>query len=144
MNERETLNYVNDVLTISGCDCRDLIKSYGTPLYVMDEEYIEKMCKTFVNTMNENYPNGKVLYASKAFCCKEMYRIISKHKMGCDVVSAGEILTAKSAGFDLGEAYFHGNNKTNEEITDFICSHMNNLQYQIPEKQKKEKKQKSK
>ena len=29
--------------------------------------------------------------------------------------------------------------KTNEEITDFICSHMNNLQYQIPEKQKKKR-----
>ena len=116
MNERETLNYVDDVLTISGCDCRDLIKTYGTPLYVMDEDYIEKMCKTFVLTMKDNYPNGNILYASKAFCCKEIYRIISRFGMGCDVVSAGEILTAKAAGFDLSQAYFHGNNKTEEEI----------------------------
>ena len=41
MNERDTLNYVDDVLTIAGCDCMDLVKTYGTPLYVMDEEYIE-------------------------------------------------------------------------------------------------------
>ena len=117
MNERDTLNYVDDVLTIAGCDCMDLVKTYGTPLYVMDEEYIEKMCETFTSTMKEHYPKGLVLYASKAFCCKEIYRIISKYEMGCDVVSAGEILTAKAAGFDLSKAYFHGNNKTEQEIT---------------------------
>lgn len=117
MNERDTLNYNEDnILQIGGCDCLDLVKTYGTPLYVMDEEYIEKMCETFTKTMSENYPNGTVLYASKAFCCKEIYRIISKYDMGCDVVSAGEILTAKAAGYDLSRAYFHGNNKTEEEI----------------------------
>lgn len=125
MNERKTLNYVDNVLTISGCNCMELIKTYGTPLYVMDEDYIEKMCKTFVSTMKENYPNGKVLYASKAFCCKEIYRIISKYEMGCDVVSAGEILTAKAAGFDLSQAYFHGNNKTKEEIVIAIQNGVN-------------------
>ena len=36
--------------------------------------------------------------------------------MGIDVVSSGEIYTALQAGYDLGQAYFHSNNKTDEDI----------------------------
>ena len=36
--------------------------------------------------------------------------------MGIDVVSSGEIYTALRAGYDLGQAYFHSNNKTDEDI----------------------------
>ena len=116
MNERDTLKFENNVLHIGGCSTLELAKEYGTPIYVMDEEYIEDMCRVYTDTLKNNYPNSLVLYASKAFCCKEIYRIISRFEMGCDTVSAGEILTAHSAGFDCSKIYFHGNNKTDKEI----------------------------
>ena len=36
---------------------------------------------------------------------------------GIDVVSSGEIYTALKAGYDISKAYFHSNNKTDEDIS---------------------------
>ena len=90
-------------LTIGGVDTVALAKKYGTPLYVMDEDMIRRDCKTFC-------------YASKAFSCKEIYRVMQSENMGIDVVSGGELYTAVQAGFDVTKACFHGNNKTTEEL----------------------------
>ncbi|MFR8011708.1 MAG: diaminopimelate decarboxylase [Clostridia bacterium] len=104
-------------LTIGGCDTVDLVRQYGTPLYVMDETQIRAHCRAFVQSMKDNYDgHGRVLFASKAFCCKEMCRIIASEDMGLDVVSGGELYTALSAGFPADRIYFHGNNKTDLEI----------------------------
>lgn len=104
-------------LTIGGCDTVELAKKYGTPLYVMDEDEIRRNCREFVNSINENYDgNGMVLYAGKAFLCKEICRICAQEGMGLDVVSGGELHTALSAGFPAERIYFHGNNKTPDEL----------------------------
>lgn len=104
-------------LTIGGADCVELAKEYGTPLYVFDESSIVKACNDFKNSIDEYYDgNGKVLYASKAFSCKEMYRIIRSLGIGADVVSGGELYTASEAGFDPSDIMFHGNNKTVSEL----------------------------
>ena len=82
-------------LTIADNDAVDLAKKYGTPLYVMDEDLIRENCRQFRQSF-ERYYNGAGLacYASKAFCCKEMCRIIAEEGMGLDVVSIGELYTA--------------------------------------------------
>lgn len=104
-------------LTIGGCDTVELAKKYGTPLYVMDEDEIRRNCREFVNSINENYDgNGMVLYAGKAFLCKEICRICAQEGMGLDVVSGGELHTALSSGFPAERIYFHGNNKTPDEL----------------------------
>ncbi len=104
-------------LVFGGHDTVDLAEKYGTPLYVMDEVLIRKNCRKFVNSMNENYDgNGRVIYASKAFSCKAMYKIINEENMGIDVVSGGEIYTAMQAGFPMENAYFHGSNKSYGEL----------------------------
>ena len=67
--------------------------------------------------MDEYYGgNGLALYASKALSCKVIYRIAKEEGMGVDVVSGGELYTALSAGFPAEKIYFHGNNKTEDEI----------------------------
>ena len=104
-------------LTCGGADCVELAKEYGTPLYVFDEGLIRKTCAEFKASIDEFYGgNGKVLFASKAFSCKEMYRIVKSENLGADVVSGGELYTALSAGFDPHDIFFHGNNKTDSEI----------------------------
>lgn len=104
-------------LEIGGCDTVDLAAKYGTPLYVVDENEIRKNCRAFVKSIEDNYGgHGTVAYASKAFSCMEMYRICNQEKMSIDTVSAGEIYTALKAGFPAERIYFHGNNKTLEEI----------------------------
>lgn len=120
----ESIN-INNIghLTIGGCDTVELAAKYGTPLYVYDETGIRKNCRKFVNSIKEHYDgNGRVLYASKAFCCKEMCRIVESEDMGLDVVSGGELYTALSAGFPADRIYFHGNNKTPSELKEAITA----------------------
>ena len=64
----------------------------------------------------QKYPKNRVLYASKAFFTKAMAKIIKQEKLGLDVVSGGELYTAIQAGFSPELLYFHGNNKSVEEI----------------------------
>ncbi len=104
-------------LTFGEHDTVDLAKKYGTPVYLLDEEHIRNNCRRFVNSMEENYGgNGRVIYASKAFSCKAMYKLINEENMGIDVVSGGEIYTALKAGFPMEKAYFHGSNKSHDEL----------------------------
>ncbi len=109
-NEKENL-------TVGGVDATELVKEYGTPLYVMDERTIRGHCRTFQKSIEDNYGgNGLTVYASKAFNCKEMCRIIKDEGLGIDVVSGGELYTALSVDFPPERIVFHGNNKTEEEI----------------------------
>lgn len=119
MNERSTLK-TNKLghLEIGGCDALDLAKQFGTPLYVFDEEYIRTMMRTYRNTINSEYSGkGIVLYASKAFSCKAVYRIAVEEGIGVDVVSGGELYTALSADFPADKIFMHGNNKTYDELS---------------------------
>lgn len=104
-------------LTVGGVDAVELVKEFGTPLYVMDERTIRGHCRTFQKSIEDNYGgNGLTVYASKAFNCKEMCRIVKDEGLGLDVVSGGELYTALSVDFPPEKIVFHGNNKTEEEI----------------------------
>jgi len=104
-------------LEIGGCDCIELAEKYGTPLYVLDEGLIRENCCIYKNALDRNYKgNGMVLYASKAFCTMAMCKIVEQEGLGLDVVSGGELYTAVKAGFPMDKVYFHGNNKTVEEL----------------------------
>lgn len=104
-------------LTIGGIDAVELAKKYGTPLYVMDEELIREHCRSFKQSIDKYYGGeGLVCYASKAFCCKAMCKIMMDEGIGLDVVSYGELYTAASVGFPMDKVCFHGNNKTDEEL----------------------------
>lgn len=107
----------NGHLAFSDTDVVDLANKYGTPLYLLDEKRIRENCEIYKNTVEKYFGNESIpLYASKALCCKEIYRIVSQEGLGTDVVSGGELYTALSVGFPSEKIYFHGNNKTDEEI----------------------------
>ena len=104
-------------LTFAGRSLSALAKEYGTPLYLYDEVRIRNRCRTYIDAVRCGFGNrAKVLYASKAASFKRLYEIMREEKMGIDVVSRGEIYTAKRAGYPLERAYFHSNNKTDEDI----------------------------
>ena len=105
-------------LTVGGMDTVELAKEYGTPLYIMDEGLIREHCRSFRESMDKYYGGqGLVCYASKAFCCKAMCRIMFEEGLGLDVVSEGELYTALSVGFPPEKLCFHGNNKTDHELS---------------------------
>ena len=104
-------------LTFAGFDTTELAKKYGTPLYLMDEDKIREKMRTYKSAMKKHFGEGAMpIYASKAASFKQMYRIAKSEGIGVDVVSGGEIYTALAAEYDISGAFFHGNNKTPEEI----------------------------
>ena len=112
----ENIQSIDGKLYFAGMNTIPLVKKYGTPLYLMDEDKIRENCRTYKNALNDCFENFVVLYASKACSFKRMYEIMKEEGMGIDVVSSGEIYTALRAGFPLNKAYFHSNNKTDEDI----------------------------
>ena len=104
-------------LTIAGLDAVALTEEYGSPLMVLDEDRVREHCRTYVESVKKYLPQGSMpLYAGKAFCFKALYKIIESEGMGADVVSPGELYTVNAAGFPMEHVYFHGNNKTDEDI----------------------------
>lgn len=120
----------------SNCDTVALAKEYGTPLYVMSEDIIKSRLNEIKYSFSEKYKNVQAYYASKAFLTKEMARIIKREGLGLDVVSGGELYTAKSVDFPMEKIMFHGNNKTYEEIKmalefgigRFVCDNLYEIQ----------------
>lgn len=109
---------VNDMgnLEIGGCDAVNLARKYGTPLYVMDQTTIEESCRNYMRTFSHPKIETEVIYASKAFLTKAMVRLIQREGLSLDVVSGGELYTAMQVEFPAEKIYFHGNNKTVDEL----------------------------
>lgn len=103
-------------LEIGGCDVVDLAARFGTPLYVFDEEPIREQCGTYQGAFARHYPKGRTIYAGKAFLTIAMCRLIAEEGLYLDVVSGGELYTALAADFPKERIYFHGNNKSREEL----------------------------
>ena len=105
---------------VGGCDCVDLAQEFGTPLYILDETTVRGKCREYRTAFKDKYINCQIIYASKALCTTALLKIIQDEGLGLDVSSGGELYTAKRAGFNLSNIYFHGNNKTEREMEDAI------------------------
>ena len=116
MLHNDGLSVVEGHLHIAGVDACELANKYGTPLYIMNEEHIRNQCRKLRNAMDKYFPDGRVMFASKAFMNKAMCRIALDEGLGLDVVSGGELFTALSVNADPKLLELHGNNKTTDEI----------------------------
>lgn len=105
-------------LVIGGCDTVELAREFGTPLLVIDEACLRERCRAF----KEAFAGGEVLYAGKALLLQAICRIVAEEGLGLDVVSGGELYTALAAGFPPERLYFHGNNKTEEELEQALAA----------------------
>ncbi len=116
ISENLSVNEKNH-LVIGKHDTVELAKKFGTPLYVLDDDLFRKNCREYKNAIDKYYGgNGLVLYASKALCCMHTCKLANEEGLGLDVVSGGELYTAIKSNFPMDKVYFHGNNKTYEEI----------------------------
>ncbi|HHV35748.1 MAG TPA: diaminopimelate decarboxylase, partial [Syntrophomonadaceae bacterium] len=102
-------------LEIGGCDVVGLADTFGTPLIIIDEALLRENCRRYYQAFTQDDGDG-VLYASKAFLATAIARIIHEEGIGLDVVSGGELTIALAAGFPPEKIFFHGNNKSAEEL----------------------------
>lgn len=107
----------HDRLEIGGCEVTALVEQFGSPLYILDEETLRTACRQYREALKRYYPGeSQVLYASKAWSCLAVCAIAASEGLGIDVVSGGELFTALQAGVNPDKIYFHGNNKSREEL----------------------------
>lgn len=107
-------------LAIGGCDTVDLARAYGTPLYVFDESELRARARACVRALAEVYPDGRPLYATKAWANLALLRLLAEEGFGFDVVSGGELYAVRRAGGALDAVYFHGNNKARAELVEAL------------------------
>jgi diaminopimelate decarboxylase len=103
-------------LTIGGVDALALVREFGSPLHVLDEERLRGNCREYRAALERAYGPGRVLFASKALCVAATCQIAHQEGLGVDVASGGELHTALYAGVPARELVFHGSNKTGDEI----------------------------
>jgi diaminopimelate decarboxylase len=104
-------------LTAGGCDLVELAETYGTPLYVYDEETIRSRALAYRDALAAAYPGPSlVAYAAKALCAPWLLRLLAALGLGLDVASGGELFVAGQSGFPLDRVYVHGNNKSEREL----------------------------
>jgi diaminopimelate decarboxylase len=99
-----------------GCDCVELAATFGTPLYVMDQDIMLARMRRYVEAGRAAYPGFGIAYAGKAFLCGALVQLVSREGLWLDVVSGGELQLALSAGMPPERIIFHGNNKSLEEL----------------------------
>ncbi|MCX5750606.1 MAG: diaminopimelate decarboxylase [Candidatus Saganbacteria bacterium] len=107
-------------LEIGGCDTISLAEKFGTPLYVMDEKTLVENCRNYTEPLKKIYPKHLVIFANKAMCVTGILKIIKKEELGADVVSGGELFNTLAAGINKEKIYFHGNNKSPQELKEAL------------------------
>ncbi|MCG9887193.1 MAG: diaminopimelate decarboxylase [Cyanobacteria bacterium] len=106
-----------DHLEVGGCDVVELLEKFDSPLYIVDEATLRAGCRQYRDAFREFYGGeSQVLYASKAWSNLAICAIAHGEGLGIDVVSGGEIHTALQAGVCPSKIYFHGNNKSRQEL----------------------------
>jgi len=103
-------------ISIGKFKASELVEKYGTPLLVYNEQVLRDIMQQYVSGFEKYYPQGRAVYAGKAFLSRTICRIANEEGLGLDVVSGGEIYTALKAGFPADRMIFHGNNKLPQEL----------------------------
>ena len=114
-------------LEIGGCDAVELARRFGTPLYVVDEQYLRETCREFRSAFESRYPNSHISFSSKAFTTMAICRIVEAEGLGVDVSSGGELHTALSAGVAPSKIVMHGSNKSAEEMRMAVAARVSRI-----------------
>jgi diaminopimelate decarboxylase len=103
-------------LRIAGCRVDELAERYGTPLMVVDEGHLRATVRAFKNGLAARRPGSVVTFASKAFPCTAVYRLMAEEGVGVDVAGGGELALALAGAVDPATIILHGNAKSDAEI----------------------------
>lgn len=105
---------------VGGVPVEQLVKEYGTPLYILDYQTIMSRLRLYQDALRELDPTGVLCYAGKAFLSVAMAGLLEQQQTGLDVVSGGELYTALRGGFSPSRIMYHGNVKTASEVQEAL------------------------
>lgn len=111
-----TTEDTDGTLVVGGCRLDDLAAAYGTPVLVVAEGALRRRARSYRQALAARWPNSQVVFASKAFSCTAVQRVLVSEGLWLDVAGGGEIVSALAAGADPATLVLHGNAKTTEEL----------------------------
>src|SRR3954454_6492354 len=103
-------------LEVGGCDVIELADEFGTPAYVYAADDIRARARQYMDSFRARTDHFEVVYASKAFPCTAVNRLLADEGLSCDVASGGELFLDLRGGFPPERIYLHANNKSDAEI----------------------------
>jgi hypothetical protein len=103
-------------LVVGGCRLTELAATWGTPPYVVGEGSVRANVRRFRDALTARWADSRMVFASKAFPCTAMYRLMASEGIGVDVAGAGELAMALAGGVDPALIVMHGNAKTTAEL----------------------------
>ena len=103
-------------LLLGGCTASDLVSTFGTPTFVVDESALRERARRYQDGLQSRWPNSDVIWASKSLPLTSVFRVIGEEGLGVDIAGGGELVMALAAGVNPSKIVMHGNAKTDEEI----------------------------
>lgn len=94
----------------------DLVETYGTPLYVVDETGFRDKIREYIAAFSGAYSDSQLTFASKANSTLALQAIAAQEGCLIDVASEGELRAALLAGVPAARCHLHGNFKQAEEL----------------------------
>ena len=92
----------------------ELLKRYGSPLYVYSESILRQRCSDLLEAFRGRI---KPSFSVKANTNLSLLKIIREEGLGADAMSPGEILLLQNAGFAPEEIFYIGNNVSRGEMS---------------------------
>lgn len=113
------INYVSSAVTsennfYENTNPIDLIKEYGSPLYVYNEKLLREHCRELKNLVK--YDNFKVQFSAKANSNLSLLKIVREEGINVDAMSPGEIFIQLKAGFKPDQIFYVCNNVSKDEL----------------------------
>lgn len=109
-------------LTVGGCALAEVAAEFGTPAFVVDEQGLRETAREYLEEFRSRHADTNVHFASKAFPCAPIERVLAEEGLGCDVASAGELTIALAAGFEPADILLHGNAKSDQDLGDALAA----------------------
>ncbi len=109
-------------LVIGGVDICDAATQHGTPAFFYDRQHLRQRATEAATAFDIG-----TSYASKAFFCKAMARLMTDAGLFLDVASGGEAYTALAAGIPGSRCVLHGNNKSIAELRYALENHFHRI-----------------
>lgn len=106
------------MLDVGGVPVTEIVRQFGTPLYVYDGNMIRERYET----LRKSFPSFDVFYSMKANPSLALIELLRSLGAGSEIASGGELFLAREAGYDPLDIVFAGPGKSDRELEEAIIS----------------------
>lgn len=99
------------------CDAAELVRQYGTPLFVISERRLREDFRRFAATFSDPRIETTIAYSVKTNYLPAVCSILRSEGAWAEVVSGMEYALCRSLGFPPAKIIFNGPHKTDEDLT---------------------------